>query len=100
MPIITLEPIHAQAGFINVVGDYFVGAGQLDAPSGVLVDINNDGPAHLRIGSITIPESEAGQILFNQAIVSSNAEIAAINSGGAGAANFSSIITGGESEPP
>ena len=53
----------------------------------------------MRIGSITIPESE-GQILFNQAIVSSNAEIAAINSGGAGAANFSSIITGGESEPP
>src|SRR6185503_17957428 len=78
VPFITLAPIHAQAGTINVVGRYFVGSGDLNAPGEVSVRIVNDSPAHLRITSIPVPQGEHGHLLFKQTIVSTHAQINAL----------------------
>jgi hypothetical protein len=63
----------------------------------VTVTIRNESEAHLRITSITVPESPGGQILFNQTRVVSNEMINGMNQGTVETAGFSSIVVGATS---
>ncbi len=71
VPYITVSPIWAQQGSINILasnpsGDALVVNGTLNAAGNVAVTIDNQSPAYLRIEGITIPNnSGAGEVLFN-----------------------------------
>ena len=71
VPFITVSPIWAQQGSINILasnpsGNALVVNGTLDAAGNVAVTIDNKSPAYLRIEGITIPNNTgAGQVMYN-----------------------------------
>src|SRR5262249_40063741 len=82
VPFITISPILAEAGTINVTGDDLLGSGQLLAPGDVSITITNNSPAFLRIKEITIPQSAGGTVVFDGTSVSSTSAIGHVNKSG------------------
>ncbi|MBD2449019.1 DUF4347 domain-containing protein [Nostoc sp. FACHB-152] len=119
---VTVDPILAQAGTIDIRSDQLQGNGVFDAPGDASVNILNHTPAFIKILGITIPEQNGGLFLNGvevSAAVSLSAikgEINAENSRNAtqdnqsnlsgeslvvaGVAAFSSITGGGSANEP
>ena len=81
VPFIKLAPIFAEAGMITVTGSNLVGSGVLEAPGNISIGITNNSPAFLSVNSITIPQSSGGILFYDGKTVTTNAQIAAINTG-------------------
>ncbi|MEN3272369.1 MAG: hypothetical protein V7636_1130, partial [Actinomycetota bacterium] len=62
--VITLHPIFAEAGMIDIRGDVLQGTGTFDAPGDVNVTIENKTPAFLEIMGVDVPDVNGG-VLFN-----------------------------------
>ena len=71
---VTVAPIKAEAGKIDIRTDQFQGSGRFIAPGDASVTIQNHTPAFLKIMGIEIPESNGG-VYLNGTPVSTNAEI-------------------------
>ena len=97
--VVELEDILARPGNIEISADTLLGSGVLDAPGDASIEIVNDTPAFLRTKGLTIPERSGGQVRFNRSLISSNADIAAINPGNL-TPSFSAINTAESSPPP
>ncbi len=83
VPTITVGAFTAAAGRIDVRADEFIGGGgaKLDAPGSNSVSVINNSPVALKIGGITVPETNGG-VYLNGDVVSSgttSAVNAAIN---------------------
>ena len=99
VPYVTLDNIHAESGFISIVGDSVTGSGQLDAPGDVTVEIQNDTPAFLRVQDINIPQDGGGAVVFNDVDVDPAEDpILGFNFGGSITSIYHSG-TGSESAP-
>ncbi len=61
--VILVEPLVAQAGSIEIVGDDFTSTGTLDAPGDAKVEIINNTLAFVDIAGISIPENTGGVFL-------------------------------------
>jgi len=119
---VTVDPILAQAGTIDIRSDQLQGNGVFDAPGDASVNILNHTPAFIKILGITIPEQNGG-LFLNGVEVSAAGSISEINeaineendrnadkdnqsnlSGEslvvAGVAAFSNIIGGGSANEP
>ncbi|TFH17573.1 MAG: hypothetical protein E4H02_02555, partial [Lentisphaerales bacterium] len=68
---VTVGPIWAQAGVIDVRTDQFQGSGTLIAPSDTTVTIINNTPAFLELTGITIPAINGG-VFFNGILMERN----------------------------
>ncbi|CAM9441455.1 unnamed protein product, partial [Phaeothamnion confervicola] len=75
---VTVDPIRAQAGRIDVRGDQLQGGGRWIAPTDASVTITNNTPAFLNLKGITIP-AETGRMYFNGGLVGSNSAILSEN---------------------
>ncbi len=71
---ITIGPIWAQAGVIDVRADQLIGSGEFIAPSNTEVTITNNTPAFLEISGITIPAVNGG-LFFNGVLMESNTQV-------------------------
>ena len=60
---VTVNPVWAQGGLIDVRTDQFQGGGTLHAPTDTSITIINDTPAFLEIRGATIPELNGGLFL-------------------------------------
>ncbi|NEU80298.1 DUF4347 domain-containing protein [Nostoc sp. UIC 10630] len=119
---VTVDPILAQAGTIDIRSDQLQGNGVFDAPGDASVNILNHTPAFIKILGITIPEQNGG-LFLNGVEVSAVGSLSAIkgeinaensrnatkdnqsNLSGeslvvAGVAAFSSITGGGSANEP
>ena len=65
---VTVDPIYADAGRVDVTGDLLQGSGQFIAPADASVTVTNETPAYLQLLGITIPE-DIGGLYFNGDIV-------------------------------
>ena len=83
---LTLTDATAQLGNIYIRGDRLSGGGTLDAPGDAEIRITNNGPSYLVIDNFDIPPDDGGKLYFNDASISSNAQINGINGGGSAAA--------------
>jgi len=94
-PTITLDPIKAQAGYIDIISDSLLsnGSGVLDAPADANVTISNETYAFLDVSDINIPDTTGG-VRVNGEVIHSNAQINAQNLEGTGA-NFSAFAHDG-----
>ena len=124
---VTVDPVFAEAGIIDIRGDQLQGAGSFDAPSDASITITNDTPAFLVIGGMEIPESNGGLFLNGEEVSAIDADptLAEINAAieeenrdnrdddndqnlgsrdngdqVAGDANFTSITPTGTTSPP
>ncbi|ROT98944.1 leukotoxin LktA family filamentous adhesin [Histidinibacterium lentulum] len=90
---IHLGPIVAQEGNIYLRGDSVIGAstGTLEAPGDSLVLIQTYSDATIVTDSITIPDNEGGRIFFNDNIVSTPAQVAALSRSLTGPFDFEMI---------
>ncbi|OUS15208.1 hypothetical protein A9Q88_11635 [Gammaproteobacteria bacterium 50_400_T64] len=97
---IIVEPILAQAGYIDVIGDRLVssGSGVLDAPGDANVSIINNTSAFLILSDINIPDTIGG-VRFNSEVVATNTEIANKNTGNT-SANFQIITDNATNNSP
>ena len=75
---VTVDPIVAYPGIIDVRADQLVGSGEFDAPGDASVIIENKTPAFLNLLGITIPD-QVGGVFYNGVLVVSNAQIQAHN---------------------
>jgi hypothetical protein len=75
---VSVDPIWAQAGTIDVRSDQLQGSGTFDAPGDASVTIFNHTPAFLNLYGITIPETNGG-LFFKGVEVPNNAEINDLN---------------------
>jgi len=82
IPFIDVQPTIAAAGNVFIDGDYLVGSGSIHAPGDALIQITNDSPFFLDVDSLLIPFEEGGRILFNEAAVTTNQDIAERNVAG------------------
>lgn len=99
--IFELDPILAKPGNVFVTGDALVGAGKLNAPGDAAITVTNDSSAFLRILGLEVPYREGGQLLFNDASLSTASAINGANATGyKGQANFSAITVSGNSPDP
>lgn len=96
---INLDDVKARGGNINVTGNFLAGSGSLSAPNDTEITIVNASPRFLRTKRLTI-EDTGGKVTFNQAPVSTNADINSRNRIGSPAAGFSSVLTAGTSPAP
>ena len=88
---VTVKPILAQAGRIDIRADQLYGTGSIYAPSDASVTIRNETPAFLNIKGINIPETN-GELYLNGLVVSDNTTIGNVNDGDK-TVNFSTIST-------
>ncbi len=93
---IVVDPVLAQAGYIDIRADVLTGSGELDAPGDAKVLISNNTSAYLEISGIDIPDTTGG-VRLNGEEVSSNAEINAISS--TADASFNKITDNSASDP-
>ncbi|MGA4635416.1 leukotoxin LktA family filamentous adhesin [Pseudomonas solani] len=99
--IFELDPILAKPGNVFVTGDALVGSGKLNAPGDAAITVTNDSSAFLRILGLEVPYREGGQLLFNDASLSTASAINSANATGyKGQANFSAITVSGNSPDP
>ncbi|MBU0918319.1 MAG: hypothetical protein KKD97_18420 [Gammaproteobacteria bacterium] len=77
-------PILATTGNVNVTSRVLTGAasGQLIAPGDVRIDIDNQSTRFMTTSTLTIPDEEGGQVLWNGQRVSSKEQINARNRAG------------------
>ncbi|RLA79228.1 MAG: hypothetical protein DRG33_04340, partial [Deltaproteobacteria bacterium] len=94
--VIKLDTIFASSGDINIWADNLEGKGTLNAPGDVRIDIRNDSPLPLEVGTAAIPWEYGGHVRFNGLLVHENADIARINQDGS-TPSFS--ITDGVNSP-
>ncbi|QDV43852.1 Leukotoxin [Stieleria neptunia] len=97
VPTITVQPIHAQAGTINVESQYLVGSGHLNAPDGTSVTIENSTPANLDLTSINVPTAQHGRIQFNEKQITANTDVRLHNKNVPSSENatFATLVQGG-----
>ena len=81
---IDVNPILATTGNVNVTSRVLTGAasGQLIAPGDVRIDIDNQSTRFMTTSTLTIPDEDGGQVLWNGQRVSSAAQINARNRAG------------------
>jgi hypothetical protein len=77
--VISVDPVSAQAGFIDIRGDGLTGNGVIDAPGDANVTIENHTQAYLDLSSIEIPDTNGG-LYLNGTEVTSNSDVNAMNS--------------------
>ncbi len=99
VPFVKLAPIFAESGMITVTGSNLLGSGVLEAPGNISIDITNNSPAFLSVNSITIQQSSGGILFYDGKTVTTNAQIAAINTGFI-RPDFSGIQTSSQSSDP
>jgi len=87
---ITVGPIWAQAGVIDVRSDVLEGTGDFIAPNDASVEIINNTPAYLELMGITIPDVNGG-VYFNGNLVDELGDITDANSVNAGLDNAQSF---------
>src|SRR5262249_30259088 len=75
VPYVTVSPIVAQSGTINIDGDIVSGGGSLDAPGNVTVTLINNSPAYLRLQGIDIPDNVGGRVQWNGVNITSDSEL-------------------------
>lgn len=77
-------PILATTGNVNVTSRVLTGAasGSLIAPGDVRIDIDNQSTRFMTTSTLTIPDEDGGQVLWNGRRVSSAAQINALNRAG------------------
>ena len=93
----------ARLGNISVYADRLTGSstGSLQAPGDAKITITNNTANTLRLGNLLMPTYDAGHVRLNGILVTSNADINAINQGGSGAgAAFGSVLTASNSSRP
>lgn len=99
--IFVLDPILAKPGNVLVIGDALVGGGKLNAPGDAQIEVINNSSAFLRILGLEVPFREGGQLLFNDASMSSASAISTANATGyKNQANFSTITVSATSPDP
>lgn len=81
---IDVNPILATTGNVNVTSRVLTGtaSGQLIAPGDVRIDIDNQSTRFMTTSTLTIPDEDGGQVLWNGQRVSSAAQINARNRAG------------------
>jgi hypothetical protein len=75
---VTVNPIWAQAGVVDVRSDQLQGSGLFIAPSDTTVEIINNTPAFLELMGITIPDINGG-LYLNGVLVETNAQLQSVN---------------------
>ncbi len=99
--IFVLDPILAKPGNVLVTGDALVGGGKLRAPGDAQIEVINNSSAFLRILGLEVPFREGGQLLFNDASMSTATAINTANATGyKNQANFTSITVSATSPDP
>lgn len=78
VPLVRVNPIHAEAGLIDVRGDVLYGTGRWIAPSDATVTIENNSVVFLEILGIDIPENNGG-LYFNGLLATTVGTITGIN---------------------
>ena len=95
---VTVDPITAKAGKIDIVTDELQGSGVFDAPADAKVTIANHTPAFIKLQGVDIPDSLGGVYVNGQPTNQSTlpARLAAINAQNANAASFDNrdLVTG------
>ncbi len=96
-----INPIHAEAGMIDVRTDQTTGSGVWIAPGDALITIENNTPAFINILGMTIPEVNGG--LFINGIEIKGADLAARNAAivdiNVFSANFDNDVNQGGVDP-
>ncbi len=87
---ITVKPVTALLGNINIKADNLTGKGTLNAPGDAEITITNNSPNFLKIGDLEV--RNGGSILFNGAAVKTKADINALNASKSGA-DFAAVHT-------
>ncbi|MGF1450319.1 MAG: leukotoxin LktA family filamentous adhesin [Opitutales bacterium] len=82
VPFVEIDPIVASPGNVFITGDYLIGGGELRAPGDAVIEVTNDTPLFLEFSSLFIPDQSGGRVTFNEAPVSSAADINARNGQG------------------
>ncbi len=99
--IFVLDPILAKPGNVLVTGDALIGNGTLNAPGDAQITVTNNSSAFLRILGLEVPFREGGQLLFNDASMST---VSAINTANSSAyknqAGFSKVTVSATSPDP
>ncbi len=95
---IVVDPVWAQAGYIDIRSDGITGSGVIDAPGDANVTITNDTSAYLEISDIIIPDTSGG-LYLNGEQVNSNSEINALNDSAVADASLGSITDNSASDP-
>ena len=81
VPYVTVSPIVAQSGTINIDGDIVTGAGSLNAPGNVTVTIINNSAAYLRLEGIDIPDNVGGRVVWNGVNITNDSELGGFTGG-------------------
>ncbi|BCS96179.1 hypothetical protein DSLASN_18110 [Desulfoluna limicola] len=76
---VTVNPIWAQAGVIDVRSDQLQGSGDFIAPGDTSVEIINNTPAFIELLGITIPDVNGG-LFLNGVLIEDNDQIGDVNS--------------------
>ncbi len=89
---VSVGDITATLGDLSVRADKLTGTGKLQAPGDAQIALTNNTDASLLVNNLTINSDSGGHLRLNGVLVNSNADINAINRGGA-VANFNTITT-------
>ena len=75
---LTVNPVHAEAGVIDVRTDQTTGTGTWLSPGDASITIRNSTPAHLRLKGLTIPQVNGG-LFINGTTITGASQISTIN---------------------
>jgi hypothetical protein len=97
--VIEVADTMAQLGNVSIYADKLKGTGALLAPGDASIDIVNNTANTLKLNNLVIPSYDAGRLRLNGVLVTSNAEINALNPAGT-SANFATVTTAQSSSRP
>lgn len=89
---VSVGSITATLGDLSIRADRLTGTGKLQAPGDARIALTNNTDASLLVNNLTINSESGGHLRLNGVLVNSNADINALNRGGA-VANFSDVTT-------
>jgi hypothetical protein len=89
---VSVNDITAVLGDLSIRADRLTGTGKLQAPGDARIALTNNADASLLVNNLTINSESGGHLRLNGVLVNSNADINALNRGGA-VANFSDVTT-------
>ncbi|WP_186426542.1 leukotoxin LktA family filamentous adhesin [Cupriavidus metallidurans] len=99
--VIAVDPVYASGGDVNVKADVLTVAttGKVNAPGDALINIDSSSNRYLQVSKLEIPEDQGGHVTFNNASVTTLADITQRNRGQESAGS-GTLVTGTASGKP
>jgi len=80
MSVLSINPVFAASGNLDLTAGSLTGTGSLLAPGDPSISITNNGSMVMKMGVMDIPDDPSGGVYFNDSLVTSAADINAIQS--------------------